>query len=393
MAINFREFHDEALTLASNMVAWRRDFHRHPELAFQETRTAQIAAEVLSGLGMAVRTGVGRTGVVALLEGVRDGPTVLVRGDMDALPIQEETGADYASETPGVMHACGHDAHVAIVLAVAGMLSARRDRIAGRIKFVIQPAEEIVEGAKAMIADGALENPRPDVSLGLHVWSNLPLGKIGITPGPAMAASDRWMCVVKGKGGHGANPDETHDPIATAAHIIVALQTIVSRNMNPLEVGVVSVCEIQSGQLFNIIPAEATMKGTLRSFRSKDRELLHRRLEEICTGVASAMGCEAAVTIMPGTPAVTNDAGVAAHVREVVSAVLPDWIIDTTIRTTGAEDMAFLMDDVPGCFIFLGAGSEGAPPHHNPLFDIDENALPIGAAILAGAAASYVLTE
>jgi amidohydrolase len=393
MAVNFREFYEEALTLKSETIALRRDFHRHPELAFEETRTAQMAAKMLDRLGLEVRTGVGGTGVVALLEGAREGPTVLVRCDMDALPLQEESDADYVSETPGVMHACGHDAHVAIVLTVARMLSARQEKMAGRVKFVFQPAEEIIQGAKAMIADGVLENPRPDVTLGLHVWGTLETGKVAIMAGPSMAASDTWTCTVKGKGGHGAAPEETRDPITAVAYMIVALQTIVSRNLNPLEIGVVSVGEIHSGHLFNIIPSQAVMKGTLRAFRSEDRDLLHQRLAEICEGVAAAMGCEAEVEIAIGVPPVNNDADVAERVRQVASAILPEGSIADDIRTTGAEDMALLMEAVPGCYFFLGAGSKGAWPHHNPRFDIDEEALPIGVAILAGAAASYVLAE
>jgi amidohydrolase len=393
MAINFREFYEEALTLKSETIALRRDFHRHPELAFEETRTAQVAADMLGRLGLEVRTGVGGTGVVALLEGAREGPTVLVRCDMDALPLQEENDADYVSQTPGVMHACGHDAHVAIALTVAKMLSARREKMAGRVKFVFQPAEEIIQGAKAMIADGVLENPRPDVTLGLHVWGTLETGKVAVMAGPSMAASDTWTCIVKGKGGHGASPEETRDPITAAAHIIVALQTIVSRNLNPLEIGVVSVGEIHSGHLFNIIPSQAVMKGTLRAFRSEDRGLLHQRLVEICEGVAATLGCEAEVEIATGVPPVNNDADVAERVRQVASAILPEGSIAADIRTTGAEDMALLMEAVPGCYFFLGAGSKDTWPHHNPRFDIDEEALPIGVAILAGAAASYVLAE
>jgi amidohydrolase len=393
MPPNFRVFFEEALALKPEMVALRRDFHRHPEIAFQETRTAQVVAEILNSLGMEVRTGVGKTGVVALLNGAHDGPTVLVRCDMDALPIQEENDVDYASETPGVMHACGHDAHVAIVLTVARMLASRQDKMAGRIKFVFQPAEEIVEGAKAMIADGVLETPRPDVSIGLHVWGRLETGKVAIMTGPSMAASDKWTCVVTGKGGHGASPDETRDPITTAAYIIVALQTIVSRNLSPMEVGVVSAGEIHGGHLFNIIPSRVTLKGTLRSFRSEDREMLHTRLVEVCQGTAATMGCEAQVTIKTGVPSVNNDSDVAERIRQVVAGILPEGSIVTDMRTTGAEDMSLLMDDIPGCYFFLGAGSEESSPHHNPHFDIDEDALPIGAAILAGAAASYTLVE
>src|SRR5687767_924604 len=251
------------------MIERRRDFHRHPELSFQETRTAGIVASELNQLGFEVQTGVGKTGVIGMLEGDHDGPTLLVRADMDALPILEANEAEYVSGNAGVMHACGHDGHTTIGLAVARMLSARRSEMHGRIKFVFQPAEEIGKGAAAMIADGALDNPRPDCSIGLHLWNDLPLGTVGVTSGPCMAAADTFLCRITGKGGHGASPHQTRDPIAAAAQIISALQTIVSRNVAPLDTAVVSVGKLVAGDAFNVIASDAVLEGTVRTYRKE----------------------------------------------------------------------------------------------------------------------------
>ena len=382
-------FEAEALALTDQLVERRRDFHRHPELAYQETRTAGIVARTLLELGIEVQTGVGKTGVVGLLEGDHDGPTVLVRADMDALPILEANNTDYISGEAGKMHACGHDGHTSIGLAVAQMLSARRSEMHGRIKFVFQPAEEIGEGARAMVADGVLGDPRPDVSLGLHLWNELPVGLVGVTSGPCMASADIWSCTIRGAGGHGAAPHLAIDPVAAAAQVITALQTIVSRNVEPLDSGVVTAGSIHGGEAYNIIPQTVEMKGTLRAFKSETRTLLQRRLVEICQGVAGALGCTAEVEVRAMTSAVANDPEVAER-RVGAERVRRD------VRTMGAEDMSALMEGVPGCFFFVGsanAARELAYPHHNPRFDFDESALVTAAALMAEAAASYVIKE
>ncbi len=240
MIIN--ELENAARLIQEDVIRWRRDLHQHPELSFQELRTGGIVARTLTELGLEVQTGVGRTGVIGLLEGAHDGPTVLIRADMDALPIAEATGLDYASGVPNVMHACGHDGHTAIALGVARVMAAKREQLHGRIKFVFQPAEEIGEGARAMIADGALDNPRPDVTLGLHLWNNLPVGTLGVADGPVMAGSSIFTIEIAGKGGHAAAPHMSIDPVVCAAHLITALQTIISRTIDPLETGVIRVC-------------------------------------------------------------------------------------------------------------------------------------------------------
>lgn len=377
----------QAQSLFPYTQALRRDFHQHPELGFQEVRTAGIVARELRELGLEVTTGVAKTGVVALLEGARPGPTVLVRFDMDALPIQEETGAPYASQTPGVMHACGHDGHTAIGLTVARMLAERREQLAGRVKFVFQPAEEGMGGAEAMVAEGVLENPRPDVVLGLHVWNERPVGWLGVTTGPAMAAADYLRITVTGKGGHGAAPHLTVDPVVAAAHIVTALQTVVARNVAPLEAAVVSVTRVRAGEAFNVIPSQAEMEGTIRTFLPAVRERVLERVQAIAAGVAGALGAQAEVTVQRLTPPVINDAAVAARVRAVAERLFPEDEIGEE-RTMGSEDFAFFMEAIPGCYFFIGSANAARGlnyGHHHPKFDFDEAALWRGAALMVGA--------
>lgn len=389
-------FYDRAQALQPEMVERRRDFHRHPELGFQEVRTAGIVASALHELGLEVQTGVGKTGVVALLEGESDGPTLLIRADMDALPIHEENQTNYISGTAGVMHACGHDGHTSIGLAVAKMLSERRSEIKGRVKFVFQPAEEIGQGAKAMIADGVLKGPRPDTSIGLHLWNDIPVGQVAVTPGPAMAAADVFALTVSGKGGHGASPHQTVDPIVAAAQMISALQSIVSRNVHPLDTAVVTVGSLRSGDAFNVIPSAAEMKGTIRTYKKDTKEMVHRRLREVCEGVASAMGCTASLEITEMTLAVDNDPAISERIARLAAGLVGLENIRRDVRTMGSEDMSYLMDDIPGCYFFVGSANAERGldfPHHNARFDVDESAFTIAAALLAQAAASFILPE
>ncbi|HEY58056.1 MAG TPA: amidohydrolase [Anaerolineae bacterium] len=378
----------EAQTLFPFTREVRRDLHRHPELGFQEVRTAGVVAKTLRDLGLTVTTGVAKTGVVGLLEGARPGPTVLVRVDMDALPVQEETGAEYASQVPGVMHACGHDGHVAMGLTVARLLAGRRASLAGRVKFVFQPAEEGLGGAEGMVAEGVLEDPRPDVVLGMHLWNERPLGWFGVTDGPAMAAADRLLITVQGKGGHGAAPHLTIDPVVTAAHIVTALQTVAARNIDPLDTAVVSVTRIRAGEAFNVIPPQAELEGTIRTFEPEVRETVLKRVREIAQGVAQAFGAQAGVEVQRLTPPVINDSGVAEQVRALARRLFPEAEISATERTMGSEDFAFFMEDIPGCYFFIGSANEAKGltyGHHHPRFDFDEEALWRGAALMAGA--------
>ena len=291
------DFLSEAQAIFDYTRNLRRDFHRHPELGFQEVRTAGIVTRELNALGLEVASGIAETGVVAMIEGERPGPVVLLRFDMDALPIEEETGAEYASQTLGVMHACGHDGHTAIGLTVARLLHAHQSELAGSVKLVFQPAEEGLGGAKRMVEEGVLQNPRPDYSLALHLWNEKPVGWIAAAAGPTMAASETFSVRITGRGGHGALPHTAVDPVVTAAQIIMALQTIVARNADPVETAVVSVTSVHGGSAHNVIPPYVDLDGTIRSFDPEIRAMVLRRFREIVEGVAGALGCSTEIVI------------------------------------------------------------------------------------------------
>jgi amidohydrolase len=387
------DYLSEAMELFDYTRALRRDFHMHPELGFQEVRTAGIVARELNELGLEVTTAVAETGVVAMIEGAQPGPTALLRFDMDALPIQEETGAAYASQNPGVMHACGHDGHTAVGLTVARMLHAHRNELNGSVKLIFQPAEEGLGGAARMIHEGVLANPRPDVAMALHVWNDKPLGWVGVVPGPVMAAAETFRILVTGKGGHGAAPHLAVDPVLAASQIVVGLQSIVARNVSPLKTAVVTVAAIRGGEAFNVIPPAVEMKGTIRTFEAEVRTLVLERFHQIVERTAEAFGCQAQVEVSFLTPAVVNDPGVTRRVQALVGQVLPDAALDTGDRTMGSEDMAYILQEVPGCFIFVGSANNEQKldaPHHHPRFDFDERALAHGAALITAAAIEYL---
>jgi len=390
-------FHDQAQELFPYTQSMRRDFHLHPELGFQEVRTAGIVARELQSLGLEVSTGMGKTGVVALIEGGRPGPTLLLRADMDALPILEETGAEYASQNPNVMHACGHDGHTAILLTVARMLHTIRDEIPGTIKLVFQPAEEGMGGAESMIADGVLDGPKVDMALGLHVWNEQPLGWLGIAAGPTMAGAERFNIRLTGKGGHGAAPHTTVDPVIAGAQIIAALQTIPSRNVAPLQAAVVSVTTFHSGDAFNIVPQYAELTGTIRTFEPSVRETVLRRFFEIVEGVAASMGCKAEVENIRLTPPVINEPRTTGVIQEAARRVLPSAMLSTEGHITmGSEDFAYFMEKVPACFFFIGSANAGRGlnyGHHHPKFDFDEAVLPDAAALMAQAALDLLRSD
>ena len=371
----------------------RREIHRHPELGFEEVRTAELIEKELNEIGLEVRTGIAETGVVAVLNGEDSGPVVLARFDMDALPSTEDTGASYASVNNGVMHACGHDGHVAIGLTVARILSKRHNELKGSVKFIFQPAEEGLGGAKRMVDEGVLEDPKPDVCLALHLWNEKPVGWLGITSGPAMAASETFLVRVTGKGGHGAAPHYSIDPILAAAQVINALQSIVSRNVPPLEPAVVTITSIHGGEAFNVIPPEVLLKGTIRTFDSSVRDLVLQRFREIVTGVSQTMGCGVDLELKSITPAVINDATITNQVKDVASSLLPEFSIHSSTRTMGSEDMAYMMEDIPGCYFFVGSSNaekELDASHHHPRFDFDEDVLPYAAGLMAASVASFL---
>lgn len=371
----------------------RRDFHRYPELGFQEYRTAEIVARELTTLGLEVSTGIAETGVVALIEGASSGPVLLLRFDMDALPVQEETGAEYASENSGIMHACGHDGHTAIGLTVARILQRHYQELAGTVKLVFQPAEEGLGGAERMVAEGVLDNPRPDSSLALHLWNELPIGTLAFTPGPFMAASETFKIILTGRGGHGAMPHTTRDPISAAAQILNGIQTIISREVNPLDSAVISVTSIHGGHTFNVIPSQVEMEGTIRTFKPEVRLNVLQRLHELVVGIASVFGCEAEVRIKAITPAVINDPALTKLASEVAHSIFPDHNILNNYQNMVSEDMAFLMQDLPGSYFFVGSQNASLgfnASHHHPRFDFDEQALIHASALMAGIAATIL---
>ena len=393
------DFVAEAQALFPFTQAMRRDLHMHPELGFHEVRTAGLVARNLEELGLEVTKGVGKTGVVGLLEGGKPGPTLLLRFDMDALPILEETGAEYASRSPGIMHACGHDGHTAIGLTVARLLHAHRADIAGNLKFCFQPCEEGVGdegtgGNEMMIRDGVLEDPHVDRSLALHLWNDKPVGWLGIASGPVMAGAELFTLKLVGRGGHGAAPHLTVDPIVAAAQIVAGLQTVTSRNVAPLETAVVSVTTIHSGTAFNVIPQTAELTGTIRTFDLEVRRRVLERFEAVARGIGTAMGCEVSLESRRVTPAVVNDAPVSERCQDVARALLPGSDLSTSAYITmGAEDMAFMQEKVPGCYFFVGSNNAARHldyGHHHPKFDFDEAALPQAAALMAAAAADLL---
>lgn len=367
-------------------IAFRRDFHRHPELGFEETRTAGIVAETLTELGLDVTTGVGKTGVVGLLKGAKASPVVLLRFDMDALPIQEENDIDYASEVPGKMHACGHDNHVAIGLSVAKILAGMRDEIPGMVKFVFQPAEEGDGGAELMVKEGVLTHPKPDYALGMHVWNEQPVGWYCLTRGPSMAGAHTFEVKITGKGGHGAVPQSSVDPVVAAAQIITALQTIVSRNVSPLDSAVVTVTAVHAGTAFNVIPQDVVLKGTIRTFKDSVFQVVEKRFHEIIEHTSKAMGCQAEIEILKVTYPVDNDPALADLMADVVREIQPEAEIDQTYQTMGSEDFSFLAQGIPSCYIFVGSSNPAKGldfGHHHPRFNVDEACLPYAVAMMA----------
>ncbi|MCD4802519.1 MAG: amidohydrolase [Anaerolineales bacterium] len=367
----------------------RRDFHRHPELGFQEHRTAEIIVRELSKLeDMVIQDGIAGTGVVGTLKGGKPGRVILLRFDMDALPVEENTGVDYSSENEGLMHACGHDGHLAIGLTTARLLHEGRENLPGTIKFVFQPAEEGLGGAVAMIKEGILSDPVPEVALALHLWNEKPLGWIGITDGPMMSASETFQVEITGKGGHGGKPHESIDPIVAAAGIINVLQSIVSREIPPLDSGVITVSSIHGGEAHNVVPEQVILSGTIRSFTEETRDLLLKRFHEVVEQTSAAYLCRARITIEDISPAVNNDPKIAAVLRQTAGELFPQAVIDQGYRTMASEDMAFMMQEIPGCYCLIGsADSERGldAKHHQPEFNFDERALTQGVALLVSA--------
>jgi amidohydrolase len=385
---------ERARELQETVVALRRDIHRHPELPFQEHRTARVVAQRLAELGIAVRTGVGKTGVVGDLGD--SGPRIVLRADMDALPIQETNEVAYASEVPGVMHACGHDTHVACLLGAAQILAeeAAAGRLPGQVRFAFQPSEEGsddegLSGGMRMVDEGVMDGV--DATLALHVMSDLPVGTIELREGPSSAYTDKLELLIKGREAHGAYPQDGFDAIAIAAQVINALQTVISRRLDPTRGKVLTVGTIQGGTKDNIVAGSVAMTGTIRTFEPEIREALHAEMERAC-GVARALGGDFELNIIEGYIPVVNDAAMTALVREVGADLLGEENVGLAPLEMGGEDFSYFAEKAPGCMFSLGGAFLDEPPryHHHPRFDVDEDCLPIGVALLAEMAMRYL---
>ncbi len=363
------------------MAATRRHLHMHPELSMVEHQTAALVAQALAGLGLdEIRTGIGETGVVGTLVGGRPGPVTLLRADMDGLPIHEANDVAYKSRADGVMHACGHDGHVAILLAAAKTLAAARAQVPGTLVFCFQPGEEGKAGALKMINDGVLENPHVDRTFALHLYSGLDVGRIGVRDGPYFASADEFDLIIRGKGGHGAMPQNSFDPIVAGAHIVSLLQTVISREIAPKDPAVVTVGAFTSGTTFNVIPDTAHLKGTVRAFDAEVRRSLPERMERVIKGVAAALRVEYEFDYHWSYPPTVNDRAINDIVREVGRAELgAERVVEHDI-VMWAEDMSFMQNERPGAYFIVGSRGDEATgvPHHNARFDLDERALDIG---------------
>ena len=372
------------------LIAYRRHFHAHPELSMQEHETARFVESALRECAFdEIRSGVGRTGVLAVLRGLKPGPTTLLRADMDALPVTEQSDVPYRSQREGVMHACGHDGHIAILLASARALARRREEIQGTLVFCFQPGEEGSGGNRLMIADGALENPHVDRVFALHLYSGLDVGKVGIRDGAFFAASDQIAIVLQGRGGHGAMPQMSVDPIVGVAHFITLLQTIVSRETAPKDLAVVTIAKIAAGTTHNVIPDRAEMLGTVRTLDEGIRAQMPQRIERMLEGVCAALRLESELDYEWGYPAVVNDPKMNDVVRAVAREVVGGAnVIDPHDVVMWAEDMAYMQAERPGAYFLVGVrGAErGREPQHSARYDIDERALEIGFRMMMGIA-------
>ncbi|MGL5942703.1 MAG: M20 metallopeptidase family protein [Waterburya sp.] len=375
----------EIRNLQSSLVEWRRKLHQKPELGFQEHITAEFIQQKLEEWQIPHQTEIAKTGIVATIKSNSPGKILAIRADMDALPIQEANEVPYRSQHDGKMHACGHDGHTAIALGTAYYLAQHRDNWAGTVKIIFQPAEEGPGGAKPMIEAGVLHNPDVDAIIGLHLWNNLPLGTIGVRSGALMAAVECFRCQILGKGGHGAMPHQTVDSIVVASQIVNALQTIVSRNVNPLDAAVVTIGEFHAGTALNVIADTANLSGTIRYFDSKLETLISQRLEAIISSICQMHGADYKLDHWQLYPPTINDSAIAELVRSVAAEVVETPIgVVPECQTMGGEDMSFFLQQVPGCYFFLGSANpeQGlAYPHHHPRFDFDETALGMGVEI------------
>ncbi|MGD0821919.1 MAG: amidohydrolase [Desulfomonilia bacterium] len=385
----------QSARLRDEVIRLRRDFHRHPELGFEEKRTSSIIAEYLRGLGIEVKTGIARTGVVGLLKGAMPGRTLMLRADMDALPIQELNKVDYCSVNPGVMHACGHDGHVAILLGTAKLLSTLRDSLKGRVKFVFQPAEENLGGARLMIKEGVLEDPHVDAAFGLHLISQFPYGYIACRKGPFMASMDTFTVRVLGRGGHSAMPDGSIDAIALAAGVISNMGAYIKKALKPENPVIVNIGTIHGGAAPNIVADKVELTGTVRALDEDIRSSIKGLMEGFLKETTKAGQGEFELDYEPGYPVTVNDGTMTDLVLRTASAIAGSENVIEMPPSMASEDMSFYLKEIPGCFFFAGAGGTDPAlnrPHHNPLFTIDERSLEMGVKMMAGVAVEYLET-
>ncbi len=381
-SVDLSQLRLEIRNLQPQLVEWRRRLHQKPELSFEENLTAEFVSQKLQAWGIEHQTGIAKTGIVATIDSGKPGPVLAIRADMDALPIQEENEVDYRSQHPGIMHACGHDGHTAIALGTACYLAQHKHSFSGTVKMIFQPAEEGPGGAKPMIDAGVLKNPDVDAIVGLHLWNNLPLGTVGVRSGALMAAVETFDCTILGKGGHGGMPHQTVDAIVVAAQIVNTLQSIVARNIDPIDSAVVTVGKFHAGHTYNVIADTAQIGGTVRYFKPSYQGYFDKRIEQVIAGICQSYGANYKFDYCSYYPPTINDIKMAELVRSVAESVVetPAGIVPEC-QTMGGEDMSFFLQEVPGCYFFLGSANKEknlAYPHHHPRFDFDETALGMG---------------
>ncbi|WP_088032349.1 M20 metallopeptidase family protein [Evansella clarkii] len=370
------------------VVSIRRHFHQNPELSGEEAETSKKVQEKLTEYGIPYKTGYAEHGVLGVIEGGRPGPTVALRADMDALPIHEENDHPYISKVPGKMHACGHDAHTAMLLGTGKILNSMKDELPGKVLLVFQPSEEItpIGGAQPMMEDGVFDEHEPDMIFAQHVWPDLPVGQIGCVPGPIMGASDRFKIVINGAGGHASMPHQTVDAIIVANNVISSLQTIVSRNVDPVDSAVLTVGRIDGGSRYNVIASKVTIEGTIRTYKPETKEMVKRRFHTIVNGVAESMEASASIEYYDGYPATVNHAEWAEHVTDTAKEMYGDSAAPEVNPVLGGEDFSRFLLKYPGAYFWLGTalpGVEKQKPLHDPQFKIDERAIVYGTEMMA----------